>query len=159
MAQDEPGADAPKKKGGGVRTLAAVAILAMASAGGTYVATREGLLPIPGAVTADEADGPREAIAYVAMPAVIVPITLVGERLTLRVAAQIEVAPVDREAVEDAMPRIVDAANAYLRAVDPTLLEGPSAHVRVKGQLLRRVRLIAGEDTVSDLLLTEMVTI
>ncbi|MGR3541885.1 MAG: flagellar basal body-associated FliL family protein [Hasllibacter sp.] len=154
----EETADPPRKP----RRLATAALalcLAGGAGAGTYFAVASGYLPAPSDPGAG-ATGPAiaaPAVSYVEIPPLSVP--LVPGGATLRVAAQIEVAPSSAQSVQDAMPRILDAANAYLRAVDPALLEGSSAHVRVKGQLLRRVRLIAGEDAVHDLLLTEMVTI
>ena len=60
-------------------------------------------------------------------------------------------------AVEEVLPRILDALNAYLRAIEPERLTERSAHYRLRGQILRRVRIVTGEDAVLDLLITELV--
>ena len=151
----EPERKPARKRGWKGPVLAFLA--ASAAGGGAYYALSTGLVALPARapIAAEEA----APIAYVAMPPVSVPVLLGGERETLRVSAQIEVDAAQRDAVEAAMPRILDAANAYLRAIDPADLEGPSAHVRIRHQLLRRVRIIAGDEPVHDLLLTELVTI
>ena len=50
------------------------------------------------------------------------------------------------------MPRILDVLNSYLRAVELADLEDPSAMVRLRAQMLRRVQIVTGEGRVRDLL-------
>jgi flagellar protein FliL len=75
----------------------------------------------------------------------------------LRFAGQLDVVPAHAGEVATLMPRIVDALNTYLRAVEVRDLEQPAAMVWLRAQMLRRVQLVAGEDRVRDLLIAEFV--
>ena len=72
-------------------------------------------------------------------------------------SAQIEVGAAHVEEVTHIMPRVMDVLNSYLRAVDARDLEAPGALVKLRAQLLRRIRMVAGEARVHDLLVTEFV--
>lgn len=54
-------------------------------------------------------------------------------------------------------PRVVDVLNSYLRAVDVATLEDPTAMLRIKAQMLRRIQIVTGEGRVRDLLISEFV--
>lgn len=75
----------------------------------------------------------------------------------LRVSLTIEVAPGAEDDVVAAIPRINDVLNTYLRAVDQRDFEVPRAMMRLRAQMLRRVRLVSPPDTVRDLLFQEFV--
>ena len=62
-----------------------------------------------------------------------------------------------QSAVETVQPRVVDVLNSYLRAVKVADLEDPSALVRLRSQMLRRVQVVAGPGNVNDLLVMEFV--
>ncbi len=84
----------------------------------------------------------------------------VGEGATarhLKFTSSLEVSPAARAEVSALLPRILDVMNGYLRAVDPASLEDPSALVRLRAQLLRRIQLVTGDGRVRDLLVTEFV--
>jgi flagellar protein FliL len=55
------------------------------------------------------------------------------------------------------MPRITDALNTYLRALEARDLQQPAATVWLRAQMLRRIQLVTGEGRVRDLLITEFV--
>ena len=55
------------------------------------------------------------------------------------------------------LPRVLDVLNGYLRAVDVRELESPSALIKLRAQMLRRVQLVTGEGQVRDLLIMEFV--
>ena len=55
------------------------------------------------------------------------------------------------------MPRILDVLNGYLRAVEVSQLDDPTALIRLRAQMLRRVQIVTGEGRVRDLLVTEFV--
>ena len=65
--------------------------------------------------------------------------------------------PSSAAAVQAEMPRIVDALNTYLRAVEVRDLEDPAALTRLRAQMLRRVQIVTGAGEVRDLLVTEFV--
>lgn len=75
----------------------------------------------------------------------------------LRFAAQLEVAGTQADDVKLLLPRIVDVLNGYLRAVELVQLEDPSALIRLKAQMLRRIQIVTGEGRVRDLLISEFV--
>ena len=55
------------------------------------------------------------------------------------------------------LPRVIDVLNSYLRAVEVADLEDPTALVRLRAQMLRRVQMVAGDGRVRDLLVTGFV--
>ena len=75
----------------------------------------------------------------------------------LRFRAELEVPQLARDDVAYLMPRVVDAMNGYLRAVDPAEFEDRGALIRLRAQLLRRVELVVGADRVRDVLVMEFV--
>lgn len=75
----------------------------------------------------------------------------------LRFVAQLDVAPAHTAEVAAITPRIIDAFNGYLRAVEVSELEDPAALIGIRSQMLRRAQVIAGEGMVLDLLIMEFV--
>ena len=75
----------------------------------------------------------------------------------LQFGAELEVVPEYSEEVMNLMPRVLDVLNTYLRAVDERDLESPSAMIRLRAQMLRRVQIVTGEGRVKDILITEFV--
>jgi flagellar FliL protein len=71
--------------------------------------------------------------------------------------AQLEVEPAYSQEVTDLMPRIVDVLNGYLRAVKVAELEDPTALIRLRAQMLRRVQVVVGDGRVKDILIMEFV--
>ena len=54
-------------------------------------------------------------------------------------------------------PRVMDVLNSYLRAVEVSDLEDPSALIGLRAQMLRRIQLVTGDGRVRDLLIMEFV--
>jgi len=75
----------------------------------------------------------------------------------LRFRASLEVDAAQQEDVKHLVPRVTDVLNTYLRALDIADLEDPSALVRLRAQMLRRVQVVIGGNHVSDLLILEFV--
>ena len=71
--------------------------------------------------------------------------------------AEIEVAANDAATFEAMMPRVRDLFNTYLRAVEARDLEQPNATMRLRDQLLRRLRVIAEPASPRDLLFTSFI--
>ncbi|MEI4471369.1 flagellar basal body-associated FliL family protein [Frigidibacter sp. MR17.24] len=149
--------ETPKKKS--KLPLILGAVLAVVLGGGGFFAVFSGMILAP----AGEEHAAEEPTVE-AMPGTdFVPLTQlivsVGpeSRRHLRFTAQVEVGAAYREEVEHLMPRILDVLNGYLRAVDAHDLEDPSALVRLRAQMLRRVQVVTGEGRVQDLLITEFV--
>lgn len=152
--------DAPKKKS--KLPLLAGLLLAVVGGGGGFFATQMGLLG-GGADSATAAEeGTSEGasvpdITFVALDPLVVSLPGAGGRDHLRFRAELEVAPAYVGEVEAIKPRIVDVLNGYLRAVDLAELEDPSALMRLRAQMLRRVQVVAGEGRINDLLIMEFV--
>lgn len=91
----------------------------------------------------------------------LAPITLnvgtAGRSRHLRFSAQLEVPTSQAAAVQHLMPRILDVINIYLRALEPHEIEEPAALLRLRAQMLRRIRIVAGPDAVNDLLIIEFI--
>lgn len=75
----------------------------------------------------------------------------------LRFRASLEVVPDEADAVTNLLPRVTDVLNNYLRALEPADLEDPAALARLRGQMLRRIQVVAGLGKVNDLLIMEFV--
>lgn len=152
----------PPSKGRGFRLpLILGLVLAVAGGAGGFWAVRSGLLgrdsqATPGAEATEEELPILEPAGFVPLPALVVNLPGEGERF-LRFAGQLEVAPEQAEEVTLLVPRVVDVLNGYLRAVTPSEVEDPSALLRLRAQMLRRVQVVAGGDRVRDLLVMEFV--
>ena len=162
ITEEELGEESPKK--GSKLPLILGLVLAIAGGGGGFLAVQMGL--IGGATSLEagaESDPPAEPVedlpelAFVALEPLVISLPSQGSRLHLRFAAQLEVDPAYAADVEALRPRITDVLNSYLRAVDVADLEDPSALMRLRSQMLRRVRIVAGEGRVKDLLIMEFV--
>ena len=150
--------EAPRKRGRGGLLMGAVAAL-MLGAGGFYAAYA-GLLPTGAKATADNKAATDESvadIAFVPIEPVVVPLGPGAADRYLRFNAEIEVNAAAAADVEKLMPRIRDVLNGYLRVVGIDELEGRGALILLRAEMLRRVRMVAGEGRVRDLLITEFV--
>lgn len=140
-------------------------VLALAGGGGGFMAVQMGLI---GGSAADEEseEAMEEEIADIPelSPGTFVPLDTIVVNLpnrsgyqVLRFSAQLEVSGEYAAEIEAIKPRLVDVLNSYLRAVDVVDLGDPTALVRLRSQMLRRLQVIAGEGRVQDLLIMEFV--
>ncbi|WP_296425994.1 flagellar basal body-associated FliL family protein [Yoonia sp.] len=158
-------ADAPDNtpKKGSKMPLIIGLVLALVGGGGGFFAVQTGLLGgsdahRKGADHAENSAIPQElTVAFVAIDPLIVSLPGRAGRDHLRFAAQLEVPLAFVAEVEAIKPRIVDVLNGYLRAVNLAELEDPTALVRLRGQMLRRVQVVAGEGRIRDILIMEFV--
>lgn len=130
--------------------------LAPLAAGGAFYAVWSGLVPLPGLSPAGEVEA-LPTVAYVPVEPILVSLPAGPRTRYLRFAAQIEVDRSRAAEVQAIMPRILDVLNGYLRALDVAEIEDPAALLRLRAQMLRRIRMVAGEGRVRDLLVTEFV--
>jgi flagellar protein FliL len=143
--------------------------LALAGAGGGYYATISGLIPLgnshaeqaetkePGSHGSEMSLATAPDIAFVDLPPIMISLTGGGDLRHLRFHAQLEVDSSATSDVEKITPRIIDVLNGYLRALELSDLRDPKSLARLRGQMLRRVSLVAGEGNVRDLLVMEFV--
>ncbi len=154
-AEEEPQDAAPKKKSKLPLILGLVLFLVLG--GGGFYAVYSGLILGTHTETAAEgaAAGALPEIAFVPVDAITVTLGQGEQERHLRFISQLEVGKEFSDEVAHLMPRILDVLNGYLRAIDPAELEDPSALVRVRAQMLRRIQIVTGEGRVRDLLITE----
>ena len=140
------------------------------TAGGGFFAVQSGLLGggsdahAEGSATDAHADQQEHVetaalpnVSFIEVPQVMVSLGPGGHSQHLRFRASLEVPQQYAADVEAILPRVQDVLNSYLRALEARDIEAPGALVRLRGQMLRRVRLVAGEDRIRDLLVLEFV--
>lgn len=153
--------DKPRK--GGMLPLILGIVLAIAGGGAGFFAVQSGILGGGSNDSNETAEYPEShtkeplILSFVAIDPLVISLPGRNGRNHLRFAAQLEVPPQYVAEVEAIRPRIIDVLNSYLRAVDIAELEDPTALVRLRGQMLRRVQVVAGEGRVRDLLIMEFV--
>ncbi len=160
-AADTP---APEGSKGSKLPLILGLVLAMAGAAGGFLVVRGGFLPL-GGIGESHAGEPAPAeeplptlgpMGFVPIPALVVNLPGDQDRF-LRFSGQLEVAPEHMDEVAALVPRVVDVLNGYLRAVEPREVQDPTALLRLRAQMLRRVQVVAGGNRVRDLLVMEFV--
>ncbi|MEM1064521.1 MAG: flagellar basal body-associated FliL family protein [Pseudomonadota bacterium] len=145
----------PKRLG---KALLIGLVLAVPAGAGGYFAAASGLLGGGADGAEEKAAEPADAgIAFVPIEPIVVSVGTGTAGRHLRFNAQLEVPNGKVRDVTALMPRITDVLNGYLRAVEARDLEEPSALIKLRAQMLRRVRLVVGEDNVRDLLVMEFV--
>ena len=163
MSEDpDPVEEAPVKKS--KKPLIVGLVLALAGAGGGFMAVQMGMIGGGGEAEAEEPTEEAAEELQELAPASFLPLDTIVVNLPntsghgiLRFTAQLEVTPAHVADVEAIKPRIIDVLNSYLRAVDVVDLEDPTALVRLRSQMLRRVQVVAGEGRITDLLIMEFV--
>ena len=159
-ATADPDAQPPRKKGSKLPIILGL-VLAVAGAGGGFAVSRLGLVPFAGSAGAAGPDPviaeEMPAAAYVALDPMVINLPPGSDRQFLRFSAQLEVVPDYRGEVAAMRPRVVDVLNGYLRAVEASDLEAPSALTRLRAQMLRRIQVVVGDGRVRDLLIMEFV--
>lgn len=157
MADDATKETSPTRHGGG-KLLVLLAILAAIGAGSTgFAMAWLGWIPSAEQTATSTEPGVKGApdVAFVPVDVVTIPLGKAGDHQILRLGSQLEVPPDRASEVAHLMPRILDVINTYLRAVDVAELGDPSALLRIRVHLLRRIRIVTGDDSVRDLLITE----
>ena len=144
-------------------------VLALVGAGGGFALVWTGLLGGSGAdghaEAADdhgahdphEADAAEGSIAFVEVPPVVVAIGAPSSGRHLRFAATLEVPAADAAEVTHLLPRVSDALNSFLQAVTAEDMADRDSLLRLRVQMLHRVRLVIGPDRINDLLVSEFV--
>lgn len=156
---DDDIAEAPKKKSRLPLLLGLV--LALVGGGGSFFAIYSGMIlaPPPAEAHAEEemTEMPVADVGFVPIDPMTISLGSAADNRHLRFRAQLEVPGGKEKEVTTLLPRVVDVLNSYLRALDLTDLEDPAALTRLRAQMLRRVRVVAGPGKVNDLLVMEFV--
>ena len=172
MAEEAEAQDAAPKKKSKLPLLLGV-ILMLGLGGGGFFAVYTGMILGPAAPEHDGGDGhgdteaggaehdgpvtPLPEIAFVPLDPLVINLGPAASNRHLRFRAQLEVSPQYEGDVASVTPRILDVLNSYLRAVSLDDLEDPTALIRLRAQMLRRVKIVTGEGRVRDLLIMEFV--
>jgi flagellar protein FliL len=150
--------EAPKKRS--KKPLLIGVVLAVLLGGGGFYATWSGMI-LGGEDTAAHSEeagpSPLHGIAFVPLETLVISLGPESGSEHLRFTAQVEVVDTAAPDVTLLAPRILDVLNGYLRAIDVTEIEDPSAMARLRSQMLRRVQMVVGDGRVRDLLITEFV--
>lgn len=150
------------KKGKGKLLLIVAAALIAAGAGGWFSGLIPGLLgshPKAAEAAHAEAAGPAapEHI-FMDLPDIVTNLNQGGRRASfVKLRAKLELARKEDVAiVQNAMPRVLDLFQSYLREVRPEELRGSAGTYRLREELISRVSLAAAPARVLDVLFVEL---
>ncbi|MBU2992373.1 flagellar basal body-associated FliL family protein [Octadecabacter sp. 1_MG-2023] len=154
------GEDTPKKAS--KLPLILGLVFAILGGAGGFMAVKMGLVGGSGddsheEVVHEEVAEELPALAFVPVETLVINLPQHARAQHLLFTSQLEVDPAYSEEVTSLMPRIVDVLNGYLRAVDLSDLEDPTALIRLRAQMLRRVQVVVGDGRVKDILIMEFV--
>lgn len=99
----------------------------------------------------------RGEVGYYAIPHLVVSIRPGGAARHLKLSLAIETSVDSEAAFLERSLRIRDALNTYLRAVEPSVVEDPSAMARLRAQIKRRIEFAAAPAPVHAVLITEFI--
>lgn len=136
-------------------------ILALLGAVGGFFVIDSGLVHFgqkrPPALAPEPEKPAKAAPNFVPMPPLLISLGPGSQLRHLRFSAQLETPAEAVEVVTSQMPRIVDVANTYLRALESSDFDDPAILLQLRRQLLRRVQLVVGPENVHDFLIMEFV--
>jgi flagellar FliL protein len=153
--------ESPKKKSKLPLIIGLVLMLLLG--GGAFFAVYSGLILGPSTPEGEAAPAAEGETAEAAPATAFVPLDPMvisiddGRAKHLRFSAQLEVPTAHQAEVEHLKPRVMDVLNGFLRAVEVKDLEDPSALIRLRAQMLRRIQVVAGDGMVNDILVIEFV--
>ena len=158
MTQPEVPSETPVKKKSKLPIFIGL-VGALVLGGGGFYATYSGMILGTSVQksAAKDAASPLGDITFVPVEPITISLGPQSSARHLRFASQLEVNSAHAADVRLLLPRITDVLNSYLRAVELVQLEDPSALMRLKAQMLRRIQIVTGEERVRDLLISEFV--
>lgn len=170
----EGGEEAPKKKGGIMMPLIFGLVGALLMGGGAAFTVSSGMVDVPGLTDSAEKMGkdgkpikkkkkkeekPKAKPAFVELAPLAIPVMMADGPRQLRMLLMVETEEGKEEKIEKLTPRIQDALNTLLRAIDPRDLGSSDALDRLRAQMLRRVKLATDDAPVTDLLIVEYIVV
>lgn len=165
MADDTSGevqdAEVDAKKSSKLPLILGVVLGLLGSAGG-FMAVQMGLVggtsdPTEEHAEREEPETDIPDLAFVPLETLVINLPESADARHLLFTAQLEVDPTQVDEVTELLPRVVDVLNGFLRAVSLTELQDPTALIRLRAQMLRRVQVVVGEGRVNDILIMEFV--
>ncbi len=94
---------------------------------------------------------------FIKLPPIIIPLGENANAKHLRAVFSVETIPSYQERIDKLQPRLMDMLNTYLRAVEEKELTNPERFQNLQAQMLRRARLVAGENAIKNLLVQEFI--
>lgn len=159
--QVEAADEKPRKKGA-LKLMLMGVLLALILGGGGFYAVYSGLilgdeLPTANVDYAVEMQ-PLPDVTYIELEPMVINLGRDEQGGNfLRFRGQLEVGTPFEAEVRSVLPRVIDVLNSYLRAVDLAELEDRTALIRLRAQMLRRIKMVVGTGRVNDLLIMEFV--
>ena len=161
--------EAPKKGKRKLILIAAPLLLGAAGAGLWFSGLLPGWLGMNASPSAQAAETHAETVASTApapprvpvffdMPEVTTNLNVAGRRATyLRLRSKLELARAEDSApVQQAMPRLLDLFQTYLRELRPEELRGSAGTQRLREELVARANIAVHPARVTDVLFTEI---
>ena len=152
-----------KKKGKSKLLLIVAVVLIAAGAGGWFSGLIPGLLGGGHATEGEAAHGEAkapEAAAHIFMdlPDIVANLNAGGRRASfIKLKAKLELSKKEELAiVQNAMPRVLDLFQSYLREIRPEELRGTAGTYRLREELISRVSIAAAPARVLDVLFVEL---
>lgn len=159
-----PATDVKEKKPFPLKSALASAIGAIAvggaAAGAAYLVTptsTDCLEPAASAAPKERAKPEIKDVAYINIEPLIISLGPEARSKYLKISISLETSKSHEEDLNALGPRIRDVLNSYLRAVDEGDLQRPAGMTRLRAQMLRRLQLVAPDDSISDILITDFV--
>lgn len=151
---------APRKS----KTLIFISLfISLVLGGSAFYVISSGMISLPESHTrtADtehgDPSGTSDSVAFVALDPILITFGTGRDRTHLRFRTQLEVPKSAVHEVEQLIPRVIDIFNTFLRALTLDELQEPSALTKLRAQMLRRARIVLGEDNINDVLVMEFV--
>jgi flagellar FliL protein len=152
--------EAPAAKGGKKKLilLAVPVLLAGIGAGLWFTGILPGLLGMGPKPEAQAAAPPPIVPGFYEMPEILANLNAPGRRPSyMKLKAKLEIADArDMDHVRNALPRLLDLFNTYLREVRPEELRGSAGTHRLREELLARAAIAVAPAKISDILFTEI---
>lgn len=156
-------ADAPEEKTKGkggkrkpVLLIGVAGLVAVVGAGGWF----SGIIPklIGGHSYGAEASASASQPVFVDLPEIVANLNAGGRRASfIKLQAKLEVArKEDAATVQNAMPRVLDLFQGYLREMRPDELRGTAGTYRLREELVARTNIAAAPARVTDVLFVEL---
>lgn len=169
LDDDENEAAGAKKPGGKKKLLIVVGVLILLLAGAGAGLWFSGLLPAwlgRGAAHADASAtaaqpapaAPQRQPVFMDMPEIVANLNAPGRRpVFMRLRSKLEVSrPEDIAVLQNAMPRLLDLFQVYLREMRPEEMRGSIGTQRLREELMLRANLAASPARITDILFTEI---
>ena len=162
MAEDDVDTDGEEPKKKSKKPLLFGVVLALVLGGGGFFAVYSGMILAPAsekeqAAEEDMKAEPLPRVAFVPIDPLVINLGRGSSNRHLKFRAELEVDPSSEGDVTAMLPRVTDVLNGYLRAVNVAELEEPTALIKLRAQMLRRIQIVTGEGRVRDLLIMEFV--